>query len=368
MRVHGGWKGEEIGGKQAVCFYLLPWHIAALEADLAAVRARGLATTEIRRDDFPLRDIVGELAPLRERLLHGDGLLVLRGFPVQRWSLADLETVYYGLGTHFGVAVSQSVLGDRLGHVTDMTGTDPHARGYRNRRELTLHTDFSDIVSFLCVRPALEGGENWFASALAVHDTLLAERPDLLRVLYRGFHWHRYGEQAADSAPVTPWRVPVFSECEGHLSCRYIRNYIVEATADESVGPLTDVELEALDCFHEVCHRRSHSLRFTLQAGEAVFIDNFTVMHARTAFRDHDEPARKRLLLRLWMTVPDGRPVVPEIQIYDSGRDGGVPARDGSVPSYARRTEFEAIPAHSRAAVSAAATGPGRATNGDARC
>ena len=278
----------------------------------------------------------------------GRGLLVVRGFPVERWSLADLETAYFGLGTHFGVAVSQSVMGDRLGHVTDVTATDPNARGYRNSRELTLHTDFCDVVSFLCVRAAREGGESWFASALAVHEILAAENPAALALLERGFRWHRYGEQAPDAPEVTPWRVPVFSRCEGALSCRYIRNYIVEGAAHESVPALTTDELAAMDAFHEVCHRPEVRVAFMLAPGEAVFINNFTVLHARTAFRDFDEPARRRLLLRLWLTVPGGRPVVPEIQVYDSGREGGVPPQPGRVPSYARRTEFERIPEGAR--------------------
>jgi hypothetical protein len=212
-----------------------------------------------------------------------------------------------------------------------------------------LHTDFSDIVSFLCVRRALRGGESWFASALRVHNEILATRPDLLDVLYRGFAWHRYGEEGAGASPLTPWRVPIFSECEQRVSCRYIRDYIVEATAHASGAPFGPLEEEALDYFDEVAHRPGMPLVFTLEAGEAVFVNNFTVLHARTAFEDGPDPARKRLLLRLWMTVPGGRPVVPEIQIYDSGREGGVPAQPGRTPSYARRTAHELMPDSAKA-------------------
>ena len=235
------WLGADLAGKDTVCFDLQARHLAALEAEVASIRGRSLATESLTRADFPLAAIADELAGLAEELTHGRGLLVLRGFPVSRWSPEDLATAYFGLGTHFGVAVSQSVIGDRLGRVEDLTASDPHARGYRNNRELTLHTDFADIVSFLCVRQAKAGGESWFASALAVHDLIAAERPDLLAVLERGFHWHRYGEQGEDAAPVTPWRVPVFPERDGRLSCRYIRNYIIEGAAHESLAPLSPI-------------------------------------------------------------------------------------------------------------------------------
>ena len=51
---------------------------------------------------------------------------------------------------------------------------------------------------------------------------------------------------------------------------------------------------------------------FTLEPGEIAFWHNFQVMHSRTAFRDSD--AHRRLLFRLWLNVPDGRPMAPEIK------------------------------------------------------
>ena len=49
----------------------------------------------------------------------------------------------------------------------------------------------------------------------------------------------------------------------------------------------------------------------TLQPGEMIIWNNFTVLHARTSFRDSAE--KKRHLLRLWLDVPGGRPVIPEL-------------------------------------------------------
>ena len=38
-----------------------------------------------------------------------------------------------------------------------------------------------------------------------------------------------------------------------------------------------------------------------LQPGDMQFINNYHVLHARTAFEDHPEPGRKRFLKRLWL-------------------------------------------------------------------
>jgi len=37
-------------------------------------------------------------------------------------------------------------MGERLDHIIDVTDKDPHAWAYRNRPELTPHTDPGDIL------------------------------------------------------------------------------------------------------------------------------------------------------------------------------------------------------------------------------
>ena len=334
----GVWTGRSLGGKDALCFDLQAQHLSVLDTALRSVHERGLKTEQIGIDDFDLTPIDAQLRDLVAEVRDGHGLLVVRGFPVDRYSLAELETVYWGFGLRFGDPVSQSVLGDRLGHVVDVTDVDPNARAYRNNRELSLHTDFADMVSFLCVRKAKVGGESWFSSALAVHNEILATRPDLLDILYHGFPWYRSGEHADDSEPVTPWRVPVLSARDGQVSCRYVREYIMEATAHEGGVPLSEQDIEALDFFDDVAHRDGMPVHFTLEPGEAVFINNLTVLHARTKFESDSDSTRRRLLLRLWTKMRDGRPTVPELKIFDGENEHGIPAQPGRMPSYAGLT------------------------------
>jgi len=67
----------------------------------------------------------------------------------------------------------------------------------------------------------------------------------------------------------------------------------------------------AMNWFDLQAMRADLGATFVLQPGEVLFWHNWTCLHARTAFRD--SPGAKRLLLRLWLNVPDGRPVHPEI-------------------------------------------------------
>jgi hypothetical protein len=38
--------------------------------------------------------------------------------------------------------------------------------------------------------------------------------------------------------------------------------------------------------------------------GDIQLLSNHTVLHARSAYVDHEEPERKRHLLRLWLSLP----------------------------------------------------------------
>ena len=168
-------------------------------------------------------------------------------------------------------------MGDLLGYVMDVSGTEAHVRPYRARNELRLHADFADVAVLLCVRGAKSGGISRVVSTLAVHNEMLAHRPELLATLYRGFRWHRLGEQAEGEDRITHHRVPHFSRCGGLVSCRYSRAYIMEG-AHESGRPLSARELAALDYFDAIAYRVDMRFEFTLAPGEALFMNSFTTL------------------------------------------------------------------------------------------
>ncbi len=139
------WTGSNFDGVDDISFRLTPAHLSALEERLAAVKRRGVAPADMKLDDFRHPTLDGSLAGIQEELLFGRGIVVLRGLPVRDYSAEDMATMYWGIGAHFGVAVSQSALGDVLGQVTDQTkpGEAEEARGYTTARELSLHTDLA---------------------------------------------------------------------------------------------------------------------------------------------------------------------------------------------------------------------------------
>ncbi len=192
-------------------------------------------------------------------------------------------------------------------------GKDRRERAYRNSVELTPHTDACDIIGMLCLRPAVSGGLSGYCSALAIYNEIAANHPEHLETLYRGWPFHRFGEQAADEQPITPYRVPAFAWQDGTLSCRHLRAY-VEMAAKETGVPLPDSDVAALDCMDELACREDLLFETLLEPGEATFINNYTVLHTRTGFEDDE--AKRRHLLRLWLAVDEPRAMPEEIRAY----------------------------------------------------
>lgn len=335
------WRSSDFVSPDEFAIDLEPRHLQAFERALERIRAEGLGLDDIERRHFEVPEIAGDIAAWFDEIQHGRGFVYLRGFPLDRYSEEEIGIIYWGIGTHMGAGVSQSVLGDRLGHVMDFSADNPNARAYRNRQALDLHTDLSDIVAMLSLSKAKTGGQSRFCSTVTVHNEIVANHPEYLEPLYRGFPYHRAGEEAPGEAPVTPWNVPVFSYLEGKLSARYVRGYITRGMAILGREP-DALELAALDYVDEVARRPDVMLEFALEPGEAMFFNNYLVMHARTAFEDDVEAGFRRHLLRLWLDVPGGRPAPKEMHIHGTA---GIARQEGKTPTGEGDAYKELLPA-----------------------
>lgn len=313
VRARSAWKPADFPTPDAYSVTLTGTHFAAFDRALAANAGRNAEDLTVR--DFALEGIAGDVAAWRDEVLGGRGFVVLREFPMDRYTADQLGMIFFGLGTHFGRAVSQSSMGDRLGHVVDVGGKDRRERAYRNSRELTLHTDRCDVIGMLCLQKAAAGGLSGYASAHTIYNEILASRPELLEPLFSGFRYHRRGEELPGEPAVTPYKVPVLSESEGEMSVVWLRNYI-EMAAKELAAPLGEREAAALDYFDEVGRREDVTLNFMLEPGHAIFFNNCTLLHNRTSFDDDPDPARKRHLLRLWLMLDGIRPLTPDVHAY----------------------------------------------------
>ena len=82
--------------------------IAEIEAAIAGVEARGLDILDIDAAAFPLPTIAPEIERIRQTVLHGPGIFLLRGLPVSQWTVKQAAIAFWGLGAHMGDPCSQN--------------------------------------------------------------------------------------------------------------------------------------------------------------------------------------------------------------------------------------------------------------------
>ena len=144
--------------------------IADLEKAATSYLSRGQDIGEITAAAFPLSVFSARIDRIRQTLLSGVGVEVVRGLPVDGYSQEVAATIFCGIGAHLGSARSQNAAGHILGHVRD-TGANPmdtNTRIYQTSARQTFHTDSADVVGLLCLREAMDGGDSLLVSAEAI--------------------------------------------------------------------------------------------------------------------------------------------------------------------------------------------------------
>lgn len=255
--------------------------------------------------DFPLGRLARRLAEVQHEIEQGSGVTLLRGLDVDRYGVEGARLIYWGIGAHLGTALAQNPAGQLLVDVRD-EGGDPYrqhtARGYHTAQYLPFHNDQGDVVGLLCLRTAKAGGVSCICSSAAIHDEILRTRPDLLDVLYGDFYADVRGEQPPGRRPY--YIEPRYAIRDGRFYAQHGPTYIKSAQRFPEVPRLTEAQLEAMALIDALAGDDRFRLDMGFRQGDMQFLNNHLVLHSRTGFEDHDEPGRKRHLLRLWLRTP----------------------------------------------------------------
>ena len=329
------WRADEIRQRDDWVYALSDSEIAEIEVAVEAADVDDRPIVGIGRNDFHLPGLDPVLDAVREELLRGRGFVLIRGLPIERWSVRRRAIAFWGIGARFGRPVMQNAMGHLLGHVIDLgrTNDDWRTRTYQTRDRQFFHADSCDIVGLLCVRKAKRGGLSAIVSSVTLHNEMLARSPELAEELFRPLHFDRRGE-VPEGEP--PWyEMPVFNWHEGRLSTHYVRRYIQSIRRLPEVPPLTERQIAAFDLLDEIAEDPAVQLRMDFEPGDMQFLHNPQILHDRTAFEDVADPAGRRHLLRLWLCARDGRPLPPAYAgrwgSVEIGNRGGMVVR-GAVP------------------------------------
>ncbi len=297
------WRGPEVARRGDWRTRLDAAQVEELEAALRFARSLGRPTAALGAEDFPLPGLGAQIARWRQEVAGGRGFHVVSGLPVERWSLEEAECAFWCLGLHFGRPGAQNPQGELLGHVRD-TGddaADPFVRLYRTSADIAYHCDAADVVGLLCLRAARRGGASRIVSSVSVYNEVLRRRPDLVGRLYEPFLLDVRNEDASGALRYLP--VPPCRFADGRLRTFYHSDYYRSVMRHPEVARFSVDEQTLLDLYEEIASSPELYLDMELAPGDIQWLSNHQVLHARTAYEDHDEPERKRHLLRLWLSI-----------------------------------------------------------------
>ena len=304
------WTGQDLERDDGWSYELSRQHLIELGNALAVVRRQETPLAAITREQFELPTLAPVLGQIREDLCHGRGFAVMRGFPVDQYDVEEIGLLYWGLCAHLGHGITQNSDASLIHYVTDgALRPNQGTRGVGVPKESRLHVDLTDCVSLLCVQQAPDNPPSRVASSMMVHNEILRRDPKALEALYRGYSWSRMGEHGAGEAPTSDYLVPVFSEANGVVSCRFNRAWIVSAP-ERGAAPLGDDDMRYFELFDDISH--ANRFEFPFLAGDIQFCNNYTVLHGRAAHAPIENESAKRLLLRIWLDFDDNRPFVDE--------------------------------------------------------
>ena len=302
----GVWRGSDLQNANEWKYVLSSVERRELlkATEKAAVQVENIH--DIKKSDFEL-PLLGEIINnLKQEIIHGRGFILLRGLPLEKLSFAEIATMYWGIGTHIGSARSQNTRGHLLGHVIDLGSSieNKSERGYLTNRHLKYHCDSVDIVGLMCLRRAKQGGASSIVSSYTIHNEMWKQRPDLARILYGPVARDRRDEIPPGKGPW--YELPVFNHFKGRLAINFLRTHIDMSQRHMDALRLSNEMVEALDLMYDLANDPAFHLTMEFEPGDIQLLHNHQILHDRTAYEDWDDKDRKRYLLRLWLSPPDG--------------------------------------------------------------
>lgn len=313
------WDRAEITDDTGWHYQLSSETIAEIKANLATMDASAAVLKDVNSESFPLPSFVEQSKAIAEQLGNGRGIAKLSGLDIANYSLAEAKLIYSGVCNQIGVTVSQSHLGDYIGEVMDFRSTSDDRR-YHNGGEFIMHRDpTTDVTGLLSIRRSMEGGSSRLMSAGTLHNALLADYPELMETIYNGFYYRRTTPDRGLTDLYTPYRIPVFDFAEGgEFMSHYIPGFS-EFYQERDELPEDHIEIQAQNAIKDVLwNRPSLYLENMMEQGDMQFSSNRVALHARTDYTDWPDIERARLLLRVWLQLPNLSRIPAHMEMFEN--------------------------------------------------
>jgi hypothetical protein len=315
LETESEWQAEDVADESVWTEYFDESEQDEFDAALRKALEKSSDVMEIDKHDFPLPSLRARLLGIEAELIGGRGFVRLRGVQRERYSREEMEMIYWGIGMHLGAPWPQNQYGHVLGDVTDQ-GVDPASPKSRGneigRIAFPYHSDGSDLVGLMCLQGARSGGTSTVANAVSIHNDLVREAPELAAALYER---QPYDFRGAEPKGAKRWyELPVFTNWNGRLFVRYIRPYIVASQRFDDAPRISEQSERAMQRVDEMTQDKNYNVFMDLEPGDMQFINNYHVLHARTAYEDDREAGLVRHLKRLWLATDSLRDRPPYFQ------------------------------------------------------
>ena len=295
------WRGEGLQNSDEWIYHFTEGDLSEFERALDAVRGRPVA--EFGPQDFRLPTFDKRIEEFLHEIDYGRGFQLLRGLPIHdRFDEEESTKLYEALCCRLGVRIPTVRSGDLLNSVRDLgPELDPNGRSYATAWFWEPHTDITDIVTLMCLRPSLHGGQSNVTSSMTMYNTLLEEHPEWLPILYKVFPIDWRNEEPEGSPGY--WTQPLYCYEDGWLSGGMRTTWIRHAQRFADVPRLSAEEIACFQYLEELTTRPGMTLSMTLQTGDIQILNNFTVMHDRNLMLDaRQDLTHQRHMLRCWIS------------------------------------------------------------------
>jgi len=303
LETQAEWRAGDVADESIWTEHVSEAEVRELEAAMRHAQGVSQDLLDIDRAAFPLPNLSKRLAVIERELIDGRGFVLIRGLPRERYSQAEMELLYWGIGMHLGRPWPQNKHGHLLGDVTDQgkSGHEADSRGNEIGGALPFpyHSDGSDLVGLMCLQVAKRGGLSTVANAVAIHNDLVRQDAALAAALYEPQPYDFRGEQPAGAR--SWYQMPVFTEHAGRLFVRYIRPYILASQRHADAPRISPLAEEAMRRVDAMTHDPSYNVFMDFHPGDIQFVNNYHVLHARTTYEDDRAAGLVRHLKRLWL-------------------------------------------------------------------
>lgn len=287
-------------------------HLEELVAAARWLVANPLPTEMLKPEYFDMPACQDLMRGVRDTLEHGVGFAIIERMPVDEVDVETAKKLYWLLMNMVGQTVAQKWDGTMLYDVTDTqqtTGAGNGVRSSKTRAGQGYHVDNAfnlppDFVSLFCLQTAKEGGLSGLISFETVYNLLLERYPALLPRLYQPFYYDRQREHAPDD-PLTS-RKPLV-EYDGRTIAFNFSPRLVRQGYEVVGEDMDDAAKAVMNALHEITESPGLGKTFQFERGQIQIVNNRRLGHRRTAYVDHDEPSKRRHLVRIWMRQ-QGRP------------------------------------------------------------